>query len=343
MSQKNEQEESCNIEEKPCNIEQEESCNIEQEESCNIEEEPCNIEQEESCNIEQEEPCNIEQEEPCNIEQEELCDIEQEEPCNIEQEELCDIEQEESCNIEQEEILNIEYEISNKNIYSINIPPNIFQTWNTKKLPPKMYYAINVIRKNNPGFRYYLFDDNDCRKFIKNNFDKSILYAFDSLIPGAYKADLWRYCILYKYGGIYLDVKYYPINGFKLVNLLKEEHWVLDADKYGIYNALMVCKAGNELLLKAINKIVDNVKNKFYGVSFLEPTGPRLLGKYFSDKEKNTFKVKHIVKGGNDDGKYITFNNLPILRCYSGYFNERSKYSPKKHYAELWKERHIYL
>ena len=30
--------------------------------------------------------------------------------------------------------------------------------------------------------------------------------AYDSLIPGAFKADLFRYCVLLIYGGVYADV-----------------------------------------------------------------------------------------------------------------------------------------
>lgn len=60
--------------------------------------------------------------------------------------------------------------------------------------------------------------------------------------------------------GIYLDIKYQPINGFKFINLAEKEHWVLDCNKIGIYNALMVCKPGNNILLQAIKQIVENVK-----------------------------------------------------------------------------------
>ena len=231
----------------------------------------------------------------------------------------------------------------NKNIHNLAVPANIFQTWYTKKLPPRMYEAIKYIKVNNPGFKHYLFDDNDCREFIKNNFDKSVLNAYDKLIPGAYKADLWRYCILYKMGGIYMDIKYIHINNFKLINLLEQEHWVLDNGGEGIYNALMVCKPNNEILLKSINQIVENVKNRFYGNGFLDPTGPGLLNNYFTTQEKNNFDIKHILKGANDYDKYILFKDHPILRCYPGYLRERDSYSQKKHYAVLWKERRIYL
>ena len=205
-----------------------------------------------------------------------------------------------------------------------------------------MYNAVKKIRRFNPRFNYHLYDDNECREFIKNNFDNEVLNAYDSLIPGAYKADLWRYCILYKKGGIYLDIKYVPTNGFRFVNLLESEHFVRDFGGGGVYNALLVCKAGNEILLKCINQIVQNVKDKFYGNSCLDPTGPNLLGKFFSDHEKNSFDLKHNLVGSNDYDKFILFNNHPVLKCYNGYFSERQKYASKQHYGQLWYNRQIY-
>jgi mannosyltransferase OCH1-like enzyme len=226
---------------------------------------------------------------------------------------------------------------------NFEIPANIFQTWHSKKLPRSMFLAMTKIKRNNPRFRHYLFDDNDCRNFISKHYDEEVLNAFDNLIPGAYKADLWRYCVLYKMGGIYLDIKYIPVNNFKFVNLLNNEYWVTDADNNGIYNALMICKAGNPILLHAINEIVENVKNKYYGTSFLEPTGPLLLGKYFSQEEKNKSLIKHILDGPNDYNKIIIFNGNIILRCFEGYYLEQNKYTIKKHYSQLWNERHVYL
>jgi mannosyltransferase OCH1-like enzyme len=241
-------------------------------------------------------------------------------------------------------ILNIKKPFNNKNINEciFEIPANIFQTWESKKIPTLMFQSILSIIKNNPNFRYYLFDDQDCLKFIKENFNKDILEAYDNLIPGAYKADLWRYCILYKMGGIYIDIKYRPINGFRLYNLLEKEHWVLDIDGKKIYNAIIVCKPGNQILLNAINKIVENVKNKYYGNSSLEPTGPALLEKFFLKEEKNNFDMKHIIYGNNDYEKVVQFNYNIVFSCYPGYFEER-KYSSKKHYSDSWRERNIYL
>ena len=235
--------------------------------------------------------------------------------------------------------LKIPYPI--KVYYNSVIPLNIFQTWHTKTLPPLMYNAVNSIRITNPRFKYCLYDDNDCHEFIKNNFPEDVLYAYDNLIPGAYKADLWRYCILYKEGGIYLDIKYKPINKFKFINLTESEHWVLDADGHGIYNALIVCKPENPILLQAIHQIVENVKNKYYGSNCLEPTGPHLLAKYFNQDQKNCFDMKHEFIN-NLNNRFIYFNKYAVLKSYNGYLDEHNHNKKVDYYGHLWSIKQIY-
>ena len=225
--------------------------------------------------------------------------------------------------------------------YNPIIPLNIYQTWHTKELPPLMKNIVNNITKNNPAFNYHLFDDSDCRNFILHNFDNDVLNAFDTLVPGAYKADLWRYCVLYKKGGVYLDIKYEPLNNFKFINLTEKEHWVLDMDKNGIYNALMVCKPGNSILLKAINQVVKNVKTKFYGISPLEPTGPLMLSKFFTNSEKYNLDMYHDIYQ-NIENRFIFFNNYLIFKSYNYYLIEHDKNKKVDYYGNLWRNKNIY-
>ena len=110
------------------------------------------------------------------------------------------------------------------------IPLHIYQTWHTKHLSKKMKNCVEKLKKDNPEFEHHFYDIHECRTFIKENFDKEVLDAYDKLKPLAFKADLWRYCVLYKNGGVYLDIKYQCENGFKLINivnskLLVKEFW----------------------------------------------------------------------------------------------------------------------
>ena len=230
-----------------------------------------------------------------------------------------------------------------KPCYNSVIPLKIYQTWYTKDLPPKMKENVESLKLTNPQFEHYLFDDNDCREFIKNNFEPIVLHAFNSLIPGAYKADLWRLCVLYINGGIYMDIKLKCINGFKLIELTEANHYVKDRhSSLTIYNALIVSQKGNPFLWKAICKIVFNVQNKFYGEDALHPTGPRMLGKIIlNNKLKLNIDLKHYEGGG-----YLIYKNTFVIATeYPEYDNERTntyKSIKTKRYHSLWAEKQIY-
>ena len=88
----------------------------------------------------------------------------------------------------------------------IKIPRNIFQTWETKDLSDGFKLLTQTWKDKNTNYSYFLFDNNDCIDFIKKHFDEKVYNAYSRIIPGAFKADLWRYCVLYIYGGIYVDI-----------------------------------------------------------------------------------------------------------------------------------------
>jgi hypothetical protein len=213
-----------------------------------------------------------------------------------------------------------------------------------------MRKCVEKLKEQNPNYSHYIYDDNECREFIKGHFNDNVVTTFDKLIPGAYKADLWRYCILYINGGIYLDIKYEPINGFSF-NYLNpnKEYFVLERpgfwenNHYGIYNALMICKPKNETLLHCIRHIVENVKNNYYGINSLHPTGPGLLGKmYFNpltiSQQISEFEMRYDC----DKYDWILYKNKVIFKNYDEYRLEQKKNSLNKHYVFLWNKKQIY-
>ena len=89
------------------------------------------------------------------------------------------------------------------------IPRQIFQTHKSVKYllsKPKLANAVASWRQHSPGFRYYFFTDAMCDAFMKTHFSGLVYDAYLKLPMAVMKADLWRYCIVYKYGGIYADV-----------------------------------------------------------------------------------------------------------------------------------------
>lgn len=238
--------------------------------------------------------------------------------------------------------LNVLFEL--KPFYNSIIPLHLYTCWHTTDLPPLMKQNYDILVEGNPKIQFHLYDEEDCREFIKNNFDSDVVDAYDSLIPCSYKSDLWRYCVLYINGGIYMDIKYQCANGFKFISLTEQEHFVRDRPSHYVYTALIVTLPQNEILKKCINQIVENVKNKYCGSDPLVPTGPGLLGNFFEKEEVDNmglyFQTSEIENKINDS--YIVFNNKIILRYYKYYREEQSKYQKKTHYSKLWDERKIY-
>jgi mannosyltransferase OCH1-like enzyme len=221
------------------------------------------------------------------------------------------------------------------------IPKKVFQTWKTTDMPTKMKQNRERMIKLNPDFEYVLMDDEQCRSFIRENYDKKTLNAYDSLIPGAYKADLWRYCVLYTYGGIYLDIKLRPADDFKLAELIQSEHFVLDRQEYfkpgtiGLYNACMVVKKGNKCMKRCIERVVDNVEKKYYGYNDLYPTGPGLLGEVYT----SLYDGKSIIDMNYIGNENIIKNGNLIIHSYPEY-REEAPSSGK--YGLFWKTKNVY-
>jgi mannosyltransferase OCH1-like enzyme len=232
-----------------------------------------------------------------------------------------------------------------KNYYNSIIPLTVYQTWYTKDLPQNMKKTIMYNKLCNPKFNFVLYDDNDCREFIKNNFDLTVLQTFDKLKPGAYKADLWRYCILYINGGIYVDIKFRCVNGFKFISLTEKEHFPTDVviSEYrnepnrAVYNGFMVSLPNNEKLKNAIQQVVENVKNNYYGNSPLDITGPIMFGNFFTyDEKKNSITKRYVGRQGNG----VSIGNIIILDEYQDYRNEQKQKTI--HYNEYWRNKNVY-
>ena len=226
-----------------------------------------------------------------------------------------------------------------KNLSSIPlIPLNIFQTWHSLELPSKMEENLELMKKTNPEFKHFLYDDDMCREFIENNFSAEVVWAFDKLKPGAYKADLWRYCILYTHGGIYLDIKFKCINNFKLIQCTDREYWVKDRKRNvnGIYQAFMVTFPKNKILYDAIQQIISHCKSTDYtNLNPLAVSGPSLLGQYFNEVDFSRFVLLNI-------GDIITLNGKNVLVHYQHYRSEQRTKQKTQHYDFMWHMRDSY-
>lgn len=141
------------------------------------------------------------------------------------------------------------------------IPYNLFQTFKTKEISPALQAFVDTWKEHNPEYTYKFYDDDMCDQFMKE-FDVRAWKAYRRIIPGAFKADLWRYCILYKYGGVYVDVDTVCLGKIDdFLNETTEFVTPIDLDDKLLYNTFIAAAPGSKILKDCIDTIVHNVEN----------------------------------------------------------------------------------
>jgi hypothetical protein len=138
-----------------------------------------------------------------------------------------------------------------------HIPRRVMQTYHdAKRVPAKVY---NNIAKYAPGFEHRVLDDDDAIRFLSSHFDGDVVRGFEGLLLGAHKADLLRYCLLYVYGGVYLDIKtelLMPLSEVICDRRGVDLYVVLQHDGLGIYNGVLAATPRNSLFLELVRGIL---------------------------------------------------------------------------------------
>ena len=229
--------------------------------------------------------------------------------------------------------------------YNQLIPKIIIQTSKSKECNQAQYNAVMTFIELNPEYEYMFFDDKACINYIKNNYDDETFETYNKLKPTAYKADLFRSCVLYNTGGCYFDIK--QVSRVPLRKIINSDQDIIlceDAIELAFYNAIIMCSSKHIIMQKVIDAIILNTKNKYYGTCPLCPTGPCLLYKIYPSHKtdiKNEFnfffygnhKVRH--KGHIYNKKL----KLKIINTsYRGYY----KKNDKNYYSNMWNNKDIY-
>ena len=214
------------------------------------------------------------------------------------------------------------------------------------EMVPELTNLFDKIKKQNPDYTLVYFDDAKCIEFLKMHFEPEVLNAFNSLIPPAYKCDLMRYCILYINGGVYGDLfqdYYKPLN--QIINhekdtlVLVQDGYVPQVKLNGIQISFMASVPQNPLYRECIDKILENVKMRYYGETHLEPTGPILFSKLFRANYSNTeYKMELRQYYSHSFVHYKTGEK--VIKTKSDGYNK--VITGKLKYAQLWKEKKIY-
>ena len=233
------------------------------------------------------------------------------------------------------------YKNQSVNTYN-NIPCQVFQTYKNV-IPENVKEGMMKLRKQNPEFRFYYYNDDDMQIFIKNNYGPRVLKAFNKLIPGSYKADLFRYCVLYKYGGVYLDIKLVMADDKKLITLVKDkfkEYHVIENTEFTrlrtkyfggfVYQGVMMSRAGNPFLRELISVVVDRCERSDPGTNPLDITGPNIYWKVLQKhKYSKDFDCSTLVHVGDSNiyYKYDLFITGHELEKYDNSYGTNRYYN----------------
>jgi len=145
---------------------------------------------------------------------------------------------------------------STKTLVQHSIPNTVYQTYYDRSAIPKKVYKN--IYKYSKDYHHYIFNDDECIVFLKNNYPPVVLEAYFSLKTGAHRADLFRYCLLYKFGGIYLDIKTHLITPLKEIFNKNYLYSCIDFGNNVIYQGVIASPPNNPIFKILIDFIVEN-------------------------------------------------------------------------------------
>lgn len=174
------------------------------------------------------------------------------------------------------------------------IPRKIFQlTADKNNINDAFKKNINYIKKMNPGWKYTLYDADDKVEYIKKYFHPYVLETYNRINSkyGAARADFFRYLLMYREGGVYLDLKSASKIPFDFIIKPDDEyllsHWCIIPSTGTLGTSLgefqqwhIICRPKHPFLDAVIRKVIKNVYEydlQVHGVGkpgVLKVTGP---------------------------------------------------------------------
>jgi mannosyltransferase OCH1-like enzyme len=160
------------------------------------------------------------------------------------------------------------------------IPKKIHQVWIGDSVPDLFQKCIDTIREMNPDYEYKLWTQDDIDEFGLKN--RNIFDKVDNL---GCKSDIFRYEILERHGGIYLDTDFVALKKFD--DLLGYELFGGTAyvEKPEVLNGLIGCVPNHPVISECIHRISKKQPRNFgrdaYGV--IKFSGPWFFTEVFLD------------------------------------------------------------
>jgi mannosyltransferase OCH1-like enzyme len=194
-----------------------------------------------------------------------------------------------------------------------------------KDVPSGLYNTIIHNINMNPEFEYRIYDYNSALEILKKDFNSDIVTAYNSSTANQIRTDYLKYTFIYKYGGIFLDIKY--ICYYKFINLLKYNNvfHVQIKRRDDIELAVLISHPDNLGIKKAFELATSNLKFKNYLDTAKRITGGTVIRDelafigYKTDYVKLFIDENHIVR--------LKHNFNIVLKKYESFDKENELYS----------------
>ena len=133
---------------------------------------------------------------------------------------------------------------------------------------PNMSRMIESFKQS--GWEYRFYSDEEAQNFLSTHFPPEVREAYDTLRPGAFKADLFRYCALLIHGGVYADVDIILESNLD-TSVPPDVGFVVPMDEPGIeanvrmcvWNGFIAAAPAHPFLASVIETVVNQVRNRF--------------------------------------------------------------------------------
>ena len=229
----------------------------------------------------------------------------------------------------------------------------------TCDLSPSVLMAMQSVKDCFSDAAHQLVQRPEIESFLTQHFDRSVLELFRGLVPYAYQSDLARYCLLYVHGGWYVDLTLKMLTSVRVADhidmiVFADRGCNVTCQPWAIQNGLMYSKPGNPIFMRAIERIADHRKRRYYGISPLCPTGPNCFGMEVAAEESDMNLVKGVFQPLTPS---LSFNNLMYV-AQSGQLIAQHRTSwmtgseggdfavtqlpGVNNYKQLWAKRQIY-
>lgn len=161
------------------------------------------------------------------------------------------------------------------------IPRVIYQTWVSKLVPLGNQIVRSRMLRRNPGYRVVMYDDADIDAFVSLHYKGTdVERAFRKLKVGAARADLWRYLILFREGGFYLDLDSeiaVPLDD----NLIRPDDGAVisrETNRHFMCQYFLAFEAGHPILARVIELATRSILDGASPSPSPRPSPPSLIG-----------------------------------------------------------------